>query len=128
MDWEKSRICRSTGRNTRSALYNKWRDYLGMGPGEEALAIIKRRRSPDEYEKQRNRKNFEAAELYRRKKWPGPSSRKTRFSTRGMSFLRKKHKAKTFYKALLTKYNSVLRRDAMERLYCIRLLGKMRRG
>jgi tetratricopeptide (TPR) repeat protein len=128
MDWEKEQdMPVDWSKYSVTALYNKWRDYLGMGPNEkEALAIMKKATlALMEYEKTKEPKKLrEAAELYEKagKKWPESVLEEDALFYAGeCHFFEKNYtKAKTFYKALLTKYsNSVLRRDAMERLYCI---------
>ena len=128
MDWEKEQDAPvDWSKYSASTLYNKWRDYIGMGPNEkEALAIMKKATlALMEWEKTEDPKQLrEAGELYEKagKKWPDSILEEDALFYAGeCSFFGRNYtKAKTFYKALLKKYsNSVLRRDAMERLYWI---------
>ena len=128
MDWEKEQDAPvDWSKYSASTLYNKWRDYIGMGPNEkEALAIMKKATlALMEWEKTKDPKQLrEAGELYEKagKKWPDSILEEDALFYAGeCSFFGRNYtKAKTFYKALLKKYsNSVLRRDAMERLYWI---------
>ncbi|MBQ3389128.1 MAG: tetratricopeptide repeat protein [Thermoguttaceae bacterium] len=128
MDWEKEQdMPVDWSKYSASALYNKWRDYLGMGPNEkEALAVMKEATLKlMEYEKTKDAKTLrEAGELYEKaaKKWPDSILEEDALFYAGECYFFGNNytKAKTHYKALLKKYsNSVLRRDALERLYCI---------
>ena len=128
MDWEKEQDAPiDWSKYSASTLYNKWRDYIGMGPNEkEALAIMKKATLElMEWEKSKEPKTLSGAgELYEKagKKWPDSILEEDALFYAGeCAFFGKNYtKAKTFYKALLKKYsNSVLRRDAMERLYWI---------
>ena len=128
MDWEKEEDAPiDWSKYSASTLYNKWRDYVGMGPNEkEALAIMKKATLElMDWEKTKEPKTLrQAGELYEKagKKWPESILEEDALFYAGeCAFFGKNYtKAKTFYKALLSKYsNSVLRRDAMERLYWI---------
>ena len=128
MDWEKEQDAPvDWSKYSASTLYNKWRDYIGMGPNEkEALAIMKKATLElMEWEKTKDPKKLrQAGELYEKagKKWPESILEEDALFYAGECFFFDKNytKAKTFYKGLLAKYsNSVLRRDAMERLYWI---------
>lgn len=128
MDWEKEQdMPVDWSKYSAKTLYNKWRDFLGMGANEkEALAIMKKGTLTQmEYEKTGDRKQLrEAASLYEKagKKWPDSILEEDAlFYAAECHFHDRNYaKAKTFYKALITKYsNSILRQDAMERLYRI---------
>ena len=126
MDWEKEQDGTTDwSKYSASALYNKWRDFLGMGPNEkEALAIMKKAcETQAEYEKTKEQKTLrKAAELYEKasKKWPDSLLEEDAlfYAAECRYFDRDYTKALTLYRAVVTKYsNSVLKKDSMERLY-----------
>ena len=126
MDWEKEQDGGTDwSKYSGKALYNKWRDFLGMGVNEqEALAVMRKAcLTQNEYEETGDLKKLkEAGALYEKagKKWPDSLLEEDALFYAGeCHFFRKDYtKAKTFYKQLLTKYsNSTLKKEAAERLY-----------
>lgn len=126
MEWEKEQDGTTDwSKYSASALYNKWRDFLGMGPNEkEAVAIMKKAcEAQMEFEKTKERKKLKAAaELYEKasKKWPDSILEEDAlfYAAECRYFNHEYTKALTLYKAMVTKYsNSVLKREATERLY-----------
>ncbi|MBQ6619838.1 MAG: tetratricopeptide repeat protein [Thermoguttaceae bacterium] len=126
MDWEKEQDGYTDwSKYSAGTLYNKFRGFLGMGPDEkEAYSLMaKACAKHEEYEKTKDVKALrEAAELYEKasKKWPDSLLEEDAlFYAAECHFFAKEYtKALTLYKALITKFsNSVLRRDAAERLY-----------
>ena len=126
MEWEKEQDGTTDwSKYSASALYNKWRDFLGMGPNEkEAVAIMKKAcEAQMEFEKTKNPKKLKtAAELYEKasEKWPDSVLEEDAlfYAAECRYFNHEYTKALTLYKAMVTKYsNSVLKREATERLY-----------
>ncbi len=128
LDWEKDQdMPVDWSKYSAKSVWNKWRDWLGMGPDEkEAIALmIQAAEKHMEYEETKNVKALKsAAELYEKagKKWPDSVLNEDALFYAGECrfFAGEYTKALYLYSELVSKYtNSILKRDATHRLYMI---------
>ncbi|MDO5553792.1 MAG: tetratricopeptide repeat protein [Planctomycetia bacterium] len=128
MDWEKEQdLPIDWSKYSAKGLWTKWRDALGMGPDEkEAIALMKQACQKQlAYEETKEVKQLtEAAALYDKagKKWPESVLEEDALFHAGdcYFFANNYTKALERYRQLATQYtNSILKRDAMLRLYAI---------
>ncbi|MDO4586781.1 MAG: tetratricopeptide repeat protein [Planctomycetia bacterium] len=126
MDWEKEQDM-PIDWTKYSMNWEKWRNWLGMGPDEkEAIAYMQKacQKHQEFCQTKEIKKLREAAVLYEKagKKWPDSVLEEDAlFYAAECYFFEKNYpKALEFYRALVSRYsNSILKQDAMKRLYCI---------